>query len=431
MMPTFSSTSALPPRTFGSRIYAAQAPQPESLQSLAARTVARSGAASSRDVLSTPTSLVTGEAQASDLRAGTPIGSVSLATLQSWFDQAATYADRTYLGRNNLDGTLAWLETEVVESYLAAYQRTHDTKYLDKVIPHLDMELQLRDSAQGWKDYRGLSLPAWQCTKYNLNQQPAIWAVHTGLIAHGLAEFAALVKQTGASQYSDKANTYLQAAMSALAVHDDEYRSQGNAGYYIMRKGFPAPTDGVNIPSNMNLAMASALTAVYQASGQTAYLERATQIATTFRSHLTSTTAGGYDWNYTFGQGYSGWGPGVSTHTPSSSGNRTVEDSSHGALDVECVRQLHDANVVFSAADMQRFGYQLDHALLKTTTLPGFVDGTGVAPNQLKEVSWTCLAPWSGAVCQRSYDLLMGVPLQQGSVPVMALRGMAMLMQTK
>ena len=362
------------------------------------------------------------------LKAGTPIDTVPQSALRAWFDTAARCADGTWYGRNNLDGTLAWRESEVVEGYLEAYQSTKDTKYLDKVTRHLDMYLQLRDSSVGWKDYRGLSLPAWQSTKYDLNQKPGIWAVHTGILAHGLAKFSALVKQDGLTAYDGKAATYLQAAKSALAVHDDEFVTNGSAGYYVARRGFPIPEDGVNLPSNMNLAMAAAHLAVYQASRDPAQLDRATRIARTFQSTLTPTSAGGYTWHYTFGKGFSGWGAGTSTHTSSSLGNRTAEDYSHGALDLQAVRALHDAGVVFTDADMQRFGNQLEHVMLKTDVFPGYVDGTGTAALQGKVVSWAGLSKWSPSEAQRAFDQLMQVPLTPNAVPAWAVRGMALLM---
>ncbi|NDD31176.1 MAG: hypothetical protein EB084_23235 [Proteobacteria bacterium] len=366
-----------------------------------------------------------------ELRAGTPVGQVPTSSLQAWFNTAARFADNTYYGRNNLDGTLAWLESEVVEGYLEAYEATKNTKYLDKVSRHLDKIVQLRDSAVGWKDYRGLSLPAWQSTKYDIENKPGIWAVHTGIIAHGLAKFAALVKHDNLSAYQTKADAYLQAARSALAVHDDEFVTQGDAGFYIARKGFPIATDGVNLPTNMNLAMALAHLAVYQASGDAAQLERATRIARTVQGTLTPTSTGGCTWHYTFDQGFDGWGPGTSTHTPSSTGNRTVEDTSHGALDVQAISALHEAGVVFTDSDMQRLGSQLERVVLKTDVFPAYIDGSGTSANPGKVASWSDLSHWSPSVSQHAFDQLMQVPLAPGKVPPWAMRGMALLLESR
>ena len=417
----------LPPMSRPPAVSAARTEPPEADASAAP---SRRGSAARRGVAIDEPS-TSSQAALDELRAGTPVSSLPMASLKAWFDTAARCVDTTYYGRNNLDGTLAWFESEVIEGYLEAYQATKSTTYLDKASRHLDMALQLRDSSQGWKDYRGLSLPAWQSTKYDLGAAPGVWAVHTGLMAHGLAKFSAMVKDGHLSAYQDKAATYLQAAKSALAVHDGEFVRTGSSGYYIAPKGFPIPQDGVNLPSNMNLAMAMAHLAVYQASGDTDQLDRATRIARTFQSTLTPTTDGGCTWHYTFGKGYGGWGAGTSTHTPTSTGNRTVEDTSHGALDLQAMRELYDAGVVFTQADMQRMGSQLEHVVLRAGTFPARIDGTGTAPTANKVASWSPLSPWSPSIAQRAFDQLMTVPLAADKVPPMAMRGMALLMLEK
>jgi hypothetical protein len=64
--------------------------------------------------------------------------------------------------RTNEAGQLGWGESGALSAYLLMYRAHGDAKYLDKIIDHFDRVLANRDDARGVKDYRGLSLPAWQ-----------------------------------------------------------------------------------------------------------------------------------------------------------------------------------------------------------------------------------------------------------------------------
>ena len=64
--------------------------------------------------------------------------------------------------KTNEDGALGWGEAGALAAYLLMYRAHRDTHYLGKLIDQFDQVLKSRDSVRGVKDYRGLSLPAWQ-----------------------------------------------------------------------------------------------------------------------------------------------------------------------------------------------------------------------------------------------------------------------------
>lgn len=92
---------------------------------------------------------------------------------------SATSRDRDYASResfdalepqwnvplpaNNESGQLGWGRAYLLQAYVLMYRTYGDTHYLDRLIEDFDRMLQLRDSVRGATDYRGLSLPAWQC----------------------------------------------------------------------------------------------------------------------------------------------------------------------------------------------------------------------------------------------------------------------------
>lgn len=299
--------------------------------------------------------------------------------------EATSYRDRFdaadknavwYNGANNEKGALAWGRSYVLESYLIMYRLTGDNHYLDKFVTGADQALAARDSVRGVTDYRGLSLPAWRAAGgYTLDGKYYIFAAHTGMISYPLADFADIVYWNNLSAYKAKADTYLQAAKDAVAVHDDEWRESGGEGWYIARRGAPVTIagstttwDGAGVPFNMYLALARAELAIYRASGEQLYLNRVTKMARHFKGHLRLDAAdNAYIWNYWWGPAYSGWtaADNISAITKSYSGYKGIEDLNHGAIDVSFAYLAYANGIVFDEQDMQRFGSTVEKNLLR------------------------------------------------------------------
>jgi hypothetical protein len=295
--------------------------------------------------------------------------------LRAYFDQLDSRGGDWNKNSNNDYGLLAFREAYVLQSYLLMYETYQDTCYLDKFVDHADSVLKQRDNIRKVTDYRGLSLPAWRHTDPPNDSNPLILggkyyhvAVDTGNISYPYAWFARIVKNDpGLSAYNSKANIYLQAAKDAISVHEDEWRESGGAGYYIYRKGSPYWCDGVGVPHNQNLGLARTMLNIYQATGETKYLDRVTKIAQHFKNNLTL-EGDRYVWYYWWGLGYSGWASNqnISVNTPYYGGYKKYEDFRHGAVDGDFVAMAYQAGIVFDETDVQRFANTIGKNIIRS-----------------------------------------------------------------
>jgi hypothetical protein len=305
--------------------------------------------------------------------------------LRSYFDQLDLKGGSWYKDCNNESGYLAFREAYVLQAYLLMYETYKDTCYLEKFIIHADGVLNQRDNIRGVADYRGLSLPAWRHTDPPEKTNPLILggkffhvAVDTGNISYPYAWFAQIIRSdSNLSIYGNKANVYVQAAKDAVRVHDDEWRESSEEGYYIYRKGSPYWCDGVGVPFNQNLGLARTMLKIYQATGDTRYIDRVVKIASHFKNNLVLSTDR-YVWNYWWGDGYDGWveSQQVSANTPSYKGYKKIEDFRHGAVDVDFAIMAYQTGLVFSADDIQLFANTLEKNLIRIDGgINEFVDG--------------------------------------------------------
>jgi hypothetical protein len=283
---------------------------------------------------------------------------------------------------------IAWGESMVMRSYLLMYQATKDKHYLDLFTGHADSLLRRRDSERGVTDYRGLSLPAWRSGSYTDNYY--IYAVQTGLIVTPMAQFAAIVKKDPAlTEYGARANEYLQAAKDAIAVHDMRDKPQYldvNSRWYE-----DATSMYLDRPVNMNLAQGSAMLAIYEASGDRVYLDKATKIANYFKKYLTvDRTTNSYFWKY---------------YPNSPKYGSVIEDISHSTWCVEFINLAY-RNGIFSDSDMQKFANTASKVLVKSDgTIARYLDGNGTASDPGQLAHWLWFEPWAPSLIDVSYNL--------------------------
>lgn len=210
------------------------------------------------------------------------------------------------------------------------------------------------------------------------------FAVHTGMIAHPLAEFARMVNGDPALQvaYSEPAARCLSAAVSAMSVHDEEWKETSSTGYYVFPRGAPIWSDGVELPHNQNLAMGRALVELYRATGVDSYLTRARKLGALFSSELRDDVSGAYVWDYWWGRGHDGWAAAQSpsVNTPVYRGYRAPEDVSHGAISVDFVNLMAGMSAGFDDADRVRFANTFHSNMTGADGgLSWYVTGTGRA----------------------------------------------------
>ncbi len=289
------------------------------------------------------------------------------------------------------DSLIAWDESYLLRAYLFMYEATGDKQYLDEFTGHADTFLTRRDSVRGVKDYRGLSLPAWRSGKYTDYKQYVIYAVQTGLTITPLALFAAGVKKDPSlSAYQAKADKYLAAAEDAIAIHDMRDKPQ----YYDVNCRWYEEGNMMHLdrPINMNLAMGSAMLAVYQATGDSTYLTKATKIANYFKQYLIlNSSTNSYKWNY---------------YPDNSQYGTVVEDMDHSLYDIEFVRLAYQSGI-FSSTDMQRFANTASKVMVKSDgTITAKVDGTGTTPYPGFISNWLYFCNWAPSLADSSYKIL-------------------------
>jgi len=257
-----------------------------------------------------------------------------------------------YHGYDNESATLAWGESYVMMGLAAMFRATGDPSWLERLAWHADGVLAQRDDARGVTDYRGVSGACWRNSSYQDGDY--CYAVHSGMLAYPMAEFARLVQEHGlgaetlsydGGSFEEKAADFVAAARETVACHDDQYDS---AGYYIFRSdasflGYP----GVDLPLNQSNAMGRLLLALYQVTGEAEYLDKATGLAARFKDQISTDSGGAYLWNY-WGGSYSAPG----------------EDVSHAAINVDFAAMCAEAGVVFDQADLEGFATTLTDIVL-------------------------------------------------------------------
>jgi hypothetical protein len=311
--------------------------------------------------------------------------------LQQLFDRLDKKTKWEYYKSKVDDSLIAWDESYIMRAYLYMYNATKDKKYLEEFIGHADSALRRRDSERGVSDYRGLSLPAWRSGKYTNYQEYRIYAVQTGLVATPLAMFASIVnKDPSLSQYASFAGECLGAAKDAIKVHDMRDKPQ----YLdIECKWYEQETTMyLDRPLNMNLAQGSAMLAVYEATGDRSYLEKATKIANNFKKYLTIDQAkNNYIWKY---------------YPWDTKYGKVVEDIDHSIYDTEFINLAYRSGI-FNDADMQKFANTAGKVMVKNDgTIAKYVDGTGVADYPGWIANWLWFEPWSQNLFNVSYNIL-------------------------
>ncbi|MGW0805706.1 hypothetical protein [Nonomuraea sp. NPDC002799] len=267
----------------------------------------------------------------------------------------------------------------------------------------------------------GGAVPALGATP--LVSLPVVFTVHTGMITYPMASFAKIVlrdpRLAAVAKYRHKAIEYLKAARDAAAVHDDEWRQTDDGyGYFVWNKGTPLGYDGTEQPSNQGLALGQTYAELAAATGDPFYRDRTRRMARMLTRELTVDADDAYVWTYwpAFGKAAQGFAKadGVSEYTPSSTPVRSIEDLSHGAIDVEFAAAAFRNKLAFTGRDMARFARTYSKNLIAPTGADGLpsayvrVDGTGgaVTPGQyLQAPRWMAVAQWDDAVFTHSRSI--------------------------
>jgi hypothetical protein len=169
------------------------------------------------------------------------------------------------------------------------------------------------------------------------------------------------------------------------------------------RKGCPFWSDNVEKPFNYLCGEGRSLIRLAQLTGDGHWEKRAKAIARLLKRHLRVANNGSYVWNYWWGTIEKGWGraDSPSYNTPTYAGRATVEDTSHGALEVGFVILCAEAGWIFGEEDVRRLARTfLENVVDKTRwTMNDRVDGRGGwGRYDASAGRWLDLAKWEPRV---------------------------------
>jgi len=317
-----------------------------------------------------------------------------------------------YKTYDNLTATLAWGESYIMMSYPAMYRATGDRLYLDRLADHADHVYLSRDDVAGVTEYNGKSSPCWRVTKYQPNNEPYCYVVHSGMLTYPMADFAVLVyadeslwdKETyDGSTYKEKADLLVARVEETVAFHDFQYKSGPGAGqgHYVFDPGAVfLDHAGQEVPYNQQNAMGRALVALHLATGKAEYKTKAETLAMRFQAGLTL-SGSSYLWNY-WGGAYKSPG----------------EDISHAAINADFARLCGENGIVFNEQDLARFGNTFfNHVYINSSALHDNVGGGGTNGSSYKPQCgrWLHLSPYHPSVYTIVRNIYDGYETQTGS----------------
>lgn len=224
------------------------------------------------------------------------------------------------------------------QSYIALYEATRDTQYLDRLIHRFDAFLQVRDDVTGRQDTaRKRPMKSWGLQSRRLSGYHA----RLDLACHVYAQIAGFVRLVRGDQalvetYGHKADVYAAAIRESLADLEADWRDgpgEGEGYYFEIARGEPGSYEKQCMAGRTWLELGLA-------TGDAPALDRASKVATLFRRRL-SLADGAYDWEYRL------------VLEPAQ--RERSARFNHAAASVEFARACHENDIVFTEEDMERF----------------------------------------------------------------------------
>jgi hypothetical protein len=283
-------------------------------------------------------------------------------SLAAWQAREAQLAQSGALDRfraqtdgSDLTFGLAW----IMQGYIAAYESTGDMALLERVRQDIDYVLSVRDDKTGLVDeVRGRVVKSWSTTRDTGSMAPEnvgkrhTLALFAGNILQPIARWIYLVKRDplAMARYSEQVAQYTQAARETIAEFDSDWREAVIPGENANadRHGFTVldgegyyycPVQANPMSYNRQNAMGRTLVAMYLATGDQQYFDKAAKLARHFqRAGLRMAQDGGYQWYGSY------W----------TTGTARMEDTQHAATSVMFMVDAMRAGIVFTQADMDK-----------------------------------------------------------------------------
>jgi hypothetical protein len=317
--------------------------------------------------------------------------------------------DELYLGADldeslktmhNKGGAMAWGWSYRMVSLNEMVRATRDPKYLAANLRIIRVALANRDDRTGLKLFDGRVAPAWSSDGYRKGEQ-ALFLVHTGMVVHPMldAVYLARTMSNVPEDVRKGLDEVVPELLKSLACHDDAWRDGPGEGegHYIMLNEEQG-SEGKPQPGNRLAAMGRALYAAYRVTKVEKYFARTRSLARYIQHRLQVTPSGAYTWGY--------WLPvePVTSATPRPS---PPEDTSHGSLTMSFPLMLAEDNVVFTPADMKRFGQSVTEGVGRFGGEEGILLGDvgGTPTSNVKRLGiptiWLQLVPYAPEVRDR------------------------------
>lgn len=274
-----------------------------------------------------------------------------MADMDRFMEEVESYVERVLEGDLNDAGGIGWGVADKAITLNAMYAATQDPKYLEVNRRILLGVADSTDGEKGIKLWSGETSPTWSSTKYAPDRGRAVFAVHTGMVAYPMYEFAGFVRAGDELQakWGGDASKLITSANAAIAYHDRQWREgpAADEGHYVFMDQEVAH-EGKPLPGNRLAAMGRALWASWKATGNEAHRDKARKIARYMKHRLTPAPQGAYTWEY--------WLPEERVTEPAPMGSLTGEDLSHGGLTMSFLLLMGEAGEVITRKDLERLG---------------------------------------------------------------------------
>jgi len=279
--------------------------------------------------------------------------------IAEWHKRYDALDKRTYdgMGYVNKGGAysmwMGWNENRILSSYLVMYDVTRETRYLDKVVRHVDVLLRRVQDANG----DGLSL--W----LEKEGQEARCDYETSQIGAPIARFARVVHETPGlhAAYLAKAKEYARFVDENVVASFETFYGQ-KWGEFTDGRGilYSEHTDkktGERVKMSRHNNQFASKAEIYLDLGvmldNETYRDRATKMAKFLKGGMQLVDAGegreAYHWHYhTKGGEWDTWAPNKWCH-------EGPEDIGHANTEIGFMVQAHKELGVFDETDIRRF----------------------------------------------------------------------------
>jgi hypothetical protein len=255
-------------------------------------------------------------------------------------------------------GVLAWGCSYNMNDLIDRYEFNRDKQAVAAFIELADKIVGAYNTTEV-DAYRGRVVGGWMSKRYS-DGNPTVWAVHTGMIAHPLARFAALVRTRKDVALEEAAGRYLATAVAAYREMEPEWAE----GAYRNHTTGLNRVKGSPLPANMQGAMGLLAHYLDLAGAPGPYAARAAQVYRNIDATMQTRFSDGKQvlvWSYDYVSG--------------------PEDLSHAILTMNFITRAYERKVM--PADRFQFVLAsfLHEGVGSNTNTTATVDGSGIGIN--------------------------------------------------